>query len=184
MRVIEKEQRFTKIYNTYINEIYSYVHLRTGFERSLTEDLTQEIFIDVYKSFDKFKGLCSERTWVFKIARNKVFDYYRKQYSRSPESSLETELSIQIDDPLQDVEAIIETSGTCKDISECMNNLPQHYKIALLLKYADGKKVNEIAAILDKSNKAIENILQRAKLMFIKEYQSLQQIDGQNSQTN
>lgn len=174
MSELNKQQKFTNIYNTYIDEIYRYIYLRIGLAPGIAEDITQEVFIDVYKGFDKFKGLCSERTWVFKIAKNKLYNYYRKQYKRNVESSVETELHEQFYDPLQDVEALIEKSYDSNFVLECLNNLPQHYKIALMLKYIDGKRVSEIACILDKSNKSIDNILHRAKLMFIKEYQVAQ----------
>ena len=77
-----KEQRFISIYQTYADEVYQYVFLRTGFDVGLAEDITQDIFLDVYKGFNSFRGLCSDRTWIFKIAKNKVFDFYRQQYNQ------------------------------------------------------------------------------------------------------
>jgi RNA polymerase sigma-70 factor, ECF subfamily len=177
----DKEQRFIKTYNSYIDEIYSYVFLKTGLDKVTAEDITQEIFLDVFNGFNKFKGLCSERTWVFKIARNKVYDYYRKQYKRCMESiSIDAEKTEQFFDPDQDVEALIEKACESKAVLTCLNSLPQHYKITLLLKYVDGRSVKEIAIIFDKSNKAIDNVLQRAKLQFIKQYQTIQQRDKQS----
>lgn len=41
----------------------------------------ENIFMDVYRGISGFKGLTSERTWIFKIARNKLNDFYQKQYS-------------------------------------------------------------------------------------------------------
>jgi len=174
----DKEQRFSKTYNSYIDEIYKYVFLRTGLESGIAEDITQEIFLDVFKCFDKFKGLCSERTWVFKIARNKVYDYYRRQYKHSIGAiRMEEELMKTSCVPLQDVENLLETFYESKYVLECLNSLPQHYKITLLLKYVDEKSVNEIASILKKSTKAIDNILQRAKHLFIRQYRTLKEED-------
>lgn len=176
----DKEQRFTKTYNAFIDEIYKYVFLRTGLEPRIAEDITQDIFLEVFKGFDKFKGLCSQRTWGFRIARNKVYDYYRKQYKQGIESiSLEAESTEQFSDPLQNVDILIEKACNSKYVIDCLNMLPQHYKLTLLFKYVDGRSVNEIASILDKSGKAIDNILQRAKLMFIKEYRAIQEQEQQ-----
>ena len=77
----EREQKFISVYHSYVSEIYQYVYLRTGMNKALAEDITQDIFVDVYRGMSAFKGLSSERTWVFKIARNKLNDFYRKQYS-------------------------------------------------------------------------------------------------------
>ena len=175
-----KEQQFIKIYSTYIDEVYQYIFLRTGLEPTIAEDITQEVFLDVFKGFDKFKGLCSERTWVFKLTRNKVYDYYRKQYKQCLESiCIDDETSAQISDSKQDIESFIEKAYESKCILECLNSLPQHYKITLLLKYVDGRSVKEIAAITDKSGKSIDNVLQRAKSAFIKHSRMIQ-VEGFN----
>ena len=175
MSYSDKEQQFAKIYSSYIDEVYKYIFLRTGLDQPIAEDITQEVFLDVFKGFDKFKGLCSERTWVFKLTRNKVYDYYRKQYRQCLESScIEEEPSVQISDSKQDIEAFMERAYESKCILECLNSLPEHYKLTLLLKYVDGRSVKEIATITDRSSKSIDNILQRSKSSFIKQYRMIQ----------
>jgi len=178
MNSSDKEHAFVKIYHAYIDEVYQYVFLRTGLEPSLAEDITQEIFLDVFKGFDKFRGLCSERTWLFKITRNKVYDYYRKQYKQFLETTcIDAENSVQISDSKQDIEFLIQKSHKSKCVLECLNSLPQHYKLILLLKYVDGRSVKEIAHITDKSNKSIDSVLQRAKSAFSKHYRMIQMED-------
>ena len=49
----EKEQRFAALYAVYIDEIYRYVYLRTGLHQATAEDLTQEIFLDVFKGLER-----------------------------------------------------------------------------------------------------------------------------------
>lgn len=168
------EEQFEKIYTQYVDEIYQYIFLRTGLNAAITEDLTQDVFLDVFKGLKQFKGLCSERTWVFKITKNKVNDFYRKQYRQCLEPvHIEDELAIQISDPKQDMDAFMEKTFKSEDIIDCLNQLPEHYKFILLMKYIDGRSVREIAVITNKSAKAIENILLRAKAGFIKAYQTL-----------
>nr|WP_320024441.1 RNA polymerase sigma factor [uncultured Acetobacterium sp.] len=168
------EEQFKKIYTQYVDEIYQYIFLRTGLNSEIAEDLTQDVFMDVFKGLKQFKGLCSERTWVFKITKNKVNDFYRKHYRQCLEPiHIEDVLTAEISDPKQDLDAFMEKSFTSECIMDCLNQLPEHYKAVLLLKYIDGRSVREIASITDKSVKAIENILLRAKAGFIKAYQSV-----------
>lgn len=174
-----KEEKFISLYQAFVNEIYQYIFLRTGLDAALAEDMTQDIFLDVYKSMDEFKGLCSNRTWIFRIAKNKLFDFYRKQYRQKI-------VFIDVNDPLtenlispgQDMESIIESALESQMVCECMNRIPGHYRIALILKYVDGKSVKQIAELTDKSVKAIESMLQRAKSAFIREYQTVQKKEG------
>lgn len=170
-----KEEKFISLYHAYVNEIYQYVFLHTGLDTALAEDITQDIFLDLYKGLNGFKGLCSERTWVFKIAKNKLFDFYRKKYSQKVEFiDIDDQLSGCLSDPDQDTEQLMESALESKIVWGCLNRIPQHYRITLILKYVDGKSVKQIAEIVHKSPKAVESMLQRAKNAFIKDYQSSQ----------
>lgn len=166
-----KEEKFISLYHAFADEIYRYIFLRTGLNAALAEDVTQEIFLDVFKGLNEFKGLCSDRTWIFKIAKNKLFDFYRKQYSRKIKLvDIDNPLTVCLSDPEQDTEKLMESALESEIIYSCLNRIPSHYRITLMLKYVDGKSVKQIAELVDKSPKAVESLLQRSKNAFIKEY--------------
>lgn len=176
-----KEQKFILIYQNYVDEVYQYVFLRTGFNTPLAEDITQDIFLDVYKSLNNFRGLCSERTWIFKIAKNKIFDFYRKQYSQHPETvAIDVLITEQLSDPKQDIDEYLQTDFKSQQVRECLSQLPQQYKVLLLLKYVEEKRVKEIAQIVDKSPKSVESMLQRAKGAFLKLYAEKEEMQNGN----
>jgi len=167
----EREQKFISIYLSYIDEIYQFIYLRTGLNQALAEDITQDTFVDVYKGVLGFKGLSSERTWIFKIARNKLNDFYRKQYSsKSEHIEIDSNLLKQLEDPTQNIQDLMTESFEREKVRNCLEGLLEQYKIVLIMKYIDEKSVKEIAFIVGKSPKAIESILQRAKNSFIKSY--------------
>lgn len=61
--------------NLYYKEIYGYVFKQVS-NRELSLDLTQEIFINIMKSINSFEEKkASFKTWVYKIASNKIIDY-------------------------------------------------------------------------------------------------------------
>jgi RNA polymerase sigma-70 factor (ECF subfamily) len=174
-----KEEKFISLYRAFVDEIYRYVFLRTGLDTALAEDMTQEIFLDVFKGMNEFKGLCSERTWVFKIAKNKLFDFYRKQYSQKVELvDIDSPFIDCLIDPEQDTEKLMESALESQMVCDCLNRVLRHYRITLMLKYVDGKSVKQIAELADKSPKAIESLLQRSKNAFIKEYRLSQKKEG------
>lgn len=168
-RELEKEKRFIALYQAYVDEIYQFVYARSGYHSATAEDISQDIFLDVLKSLDQFKGLCSERTWIYRIARNKLNDYYRKQYKRTIDLC-DIEDSLEALDPLQDIDLQMEKTFESHFVRSCLDQLPIHYRITLLMKYADGRSIHQIAEIAGKSPKATESLLQRAKAAFIKEY--------------
>ncbi len=174
-----KEEKFISLYRAFVNEIYQYVFLRTGLDTALAEDITQDIFLDAFKGMGGFKGLCSNRTWIFRIARNKLYDFYRKQYRQKIELvGINDPLTEHLGDPGQDTENIIESALESQMVCDCLNSIPAHYRITLILKYVDGKSVKQIAELTDRSAKAIESMLQRAKNAFIKEYRSAKKKEG------
>ena len=105
-----KEEKFIALYRTYVNEIYRYIFLRTGLDAARAEDITQDIFLDVLIGLGRFKGLCTYRTWIFKIARNKLHDFYRKQYRQRTETvDINDALTEGLSDP-QDIEKVVESA--------------------------------------------------------------------------
>jgi RNA polymerase sigma factor (sigma-70 family) len=84
-----------KLFHTYYKDIYRYLYSFTR-DTSLSEDLTSEVFLEVVKSFSRFRGESDIKTWLFSIARHKWIDYLRKKNRR-----IETEaLSELVGEPL------------------------------------------------------------------------------------
>lgn len=64
----------------YYKDIFTYVFRQTQNEE-LSKDLTQEVFIAMLKSIDRFDdNKASFKTWLYKIASNKIIDSYRSTY--------------------------------------------------------------------------------------------------------
>lgn len=169
------EQKFIAVYETHVDEIYQFIYLRTGLRKDIAEDLTQEIFLEVYRGLADFRGLCSQRTWIFKIARNKLNDFYRKQYQQKPEFiNIDTSEAEELYDPEQDILVDMIEAFERDKVHRALELLPQQYQLALVLKYIDEISVKEIAGMIGKSPKATESILQRAKHSLIKSYRKLE----------
>lgn len=63
----------------YYDEIYVFAYKQT-FDKELAMDLTQEIFINVLRSYDRYDAnKASLRTWIYRIASNRIIDYRRSR---------------------------------------------------------------------------------------------------------
>ena len=69
-----------KIYEEYKQDVFKYLVSLTH-DASLSEDLVSETFLGALKSLHKFKGDAGIKTWLFSIARNKWYEYLRKEKS-------------------------------------------------------------------------------------------------------
>jgi RNA polymerase sigma-70 factor, ECF subfamily len=68
---------YDEIYKTYSDCILKYLSRTVGYEDA--QDLTQEVFVNVYKSYNNFENKSSIYTWIYKIATNLIIDHKRKK---------------------------------------------------------------------------------------------------------
>ena len=78
-----------ELFAVYYKDIYHYLYSLSR-DASLSEDLAQEVFMEVVKSITSFRGESNIRTWLFSIARNRWYSYLR-QKNRQVETEVLTE---------------------------------------------------------------------------------------------
>jgi RNA polymerase sigma-70 factor, ECF subfamily len=137
------ERAFSLLVRAYELPVYNYV-LRLVGDRSLAEDLTQEVFIRVYQGLPNFSLRCRFTTWMFQVTKNRVLDELRAS-ERRPRAL------VCIDDvpPLEVVDAPLEQLETIDALWRAVDNLNVDLKMALLLRDVVGMSYTEIADSLE-----------------------------------
>jgi RNA polymerase sigma-70 factor (ECF subfamily) len=148
LAVLRKAQRgdekaFTLILRTYETPVYNYV-LRLVGDRTLAEDLTQEVFLRVYQGLPKFSLRCKFTTWLFQVTKNRVLDELRAS-ERRPRNV------VALDDMphLEVLDAPIERGETISALWRAIDSLSVDLKMALLLRDVIGLSYTEIADTLE-----------------------------------
>ncbi|GEM_PF-5940730 len=72
-------QEFEKIYQEYYADIWHFLLCLTGYDTLTAEELTQETFYQAFLYFERFRGECQLRTWLFQVAKNVYRKYIRKE---------------------------------------------------------------------------------------------------------
>src|SRR5438552_13094349 len=137
------ERAFSIIVRAYQIPVYNYV-LRMVGDRSLAEDLTQEVFLRVFQGLPGFSLRSKFTTWLFQVTKNRVLDELRA-LERRPRSacSLEQMAPFEVlDQPLERIE-------TVDALWRAVENLNVDLKMALLLRDVVGLAYNEIADALE-----------------------------------
>lgn len=57
----EQDQKFISVYRAHVDEVYQFIYLRTGLNQTVAEDVTQDIFTEVYKKGFQGSGACPRR---------------------------------------------------------------------------------------------------------------------------
>jgi len=139
--------------------------VRDSFE---AENLTQETFLQVYKSLSryKFRGF---KTWISRIALNKAIDYKRSAASRLIEESCYlTEIDNLADGEMLIQDIILQAEE--KDLlAECLRKIPEHYGSILRKSFEENKSSRQIALEENISVRTVETRLYRGKKI-LREY--------------
>lgn len=143
---------FIEIVNKYKRKVISlcYAYTEDYFE---AEDLSQEVFITLYKNIVKFREECSLSTYIYKISMSKALDYKRK---RSLKGFLNGLFSTNIEQKEYDIDEK-------NHIRQCISSLPRDLKEAVVLYYYIGLNQKEISRVLNVPQKTIEGRIYRAK---------------------
>lgn len=169
-KIVERERDFSRLYSESFDYVYSFIFSRTAGDRLLTEEIVQDTFTAAWLSLERFCGTSSFQTWVCSIAKNKLRESYRKAIRRERREVLLHDETVE---PVDDycLEETILNRETGAEVLRALRKLNPSYRYALILKYVDGYSIKEIAAIMARSQKAIDGILQRAKVAFGAAYQ-------------
>lgn len=66
-----------QLFSLYKNDVYRYARFTLG-DSDAADDIVQEVFIKVLKSWDRFRGDANPKTWLWSIVKNCIVDYSRK----------------------------------------------------------------------------------------------------------
>lgn len=137
------DRAFSVLVRSYQPLVFNFV-LRNVRDRTLAEDLTQEVFLRVFQGLPQFSFRSTFRTWLFQVAKNRVLDEVRAR-GRRPQhlvALLEAESLAAADAPL-------DRSDDVAGIWQAIEELPVGLRMPLLLRDVAGLPYTEIADALD-----------------------------------
>ena len=119
----------------YLPKVYSRV--QSLVPESDADDVTQEIFLSLVRSIERFQGGSAFATWFYRIAMNRVADYYRK-ISLRQRANFSKERNPRAFDPREWIDSEL-------TLKEALVNLPDKYREILVLRFLEGLSFGDIA---------------------------------------
>lgn len=144
----------SKLIEIYYKDVYRYVFKQTA-DRELSKDLTQEIFISILNSINSYSfEKASFKTWIYKIASNKIIDFYRSKFYKYKT------IVDEIDDySLLSSENIEEEFQIREDLNEVINivnTMNANIQEIFRLKVFGDMSFKEISIILELSESTVK----------------------------
>ena len=154
------EEAFAEIVNRYKRLIYSVVYNMIG-DKEQTCDVSQEVFVRIYKALDRYNPEYKFSTWAVKIATNLCLGILRK---KKPDLV-----------PIEEVENVSNCFDTpetkyvekerSEEIKKAIAELPDKYRIPIILFHQGGLSYEEMTKVLGQPMSIVKNRLYRARLM-------------------
>lgn len=169
----EKALEFTQLYEKFRRRIYSHIYRLLGNQED-ADDVTQEVFVTAYLTWDGLYARDNLSAWLYRIATNLCIDLLRRRKRISYWAHEHADGIIEEDDSFR-----ASSSGGIPEVAErehiqrTFAHLPQGYALPLLLNAARGIPYQDIAVIVGISPSAAAIRLTRARKLFAEEYQRL-----------
>lgn len=161
------EQAFKSLVENYQNLVFN-TALGVVQNSEDAEDVAQEVFIQVYRSIDQFKGDARLSTWIYRITTTKALDHIRSR-KRKKRFAFITSL-FGPNDELVHEPVDFQHPGVALDRKEqaallfrMIDQLPENQKVAFTLHKTEELSYQEIADVMQLSVSAVESLLFRAR---------------------
>jgi RNA polymerase sigma-70 factor (ECF subfamily) len=158
---------FYRLYSIFSRPIYNFIWRLIG-STAEAEDLTQETFLKVHSELKSLRDPGQFRYWLFRVARNEVYQHLRKTKKR-------TEISFEDDDlpfvefipdqsPDLDPEGRLLSGELNEIIRKCLMDLKPKYRDVFVLAVFEKMSYEEVANIVGRSLLSVKTDIYRARL--------------------
>lgn len=123
--------------------LLGFLYRLTGGDRALAEDLTQDTFLRVLRTIRQYRASRPFKPWLYAIALNVARDHFKRADTRHTDSAT--------DDVLDDIAAPREDEldFDARQVVAAITALPEHQRVAILLRYYQDLSLAEIAEALN-----------------------------------
>ena len=148
-----------RVYNTAIGIVHS---------TEEAEDVAQEVFIQVFRSINKFKGESKLSTWIYRITTSRALDHLRSRKSKKRFGLLQR-LFGDGNEPLYELPdfhhpgVALDQKENAARLFKAIDQLPEKQKTAFTLHKIEDLSYQEIGEVMKTSVAAVESLMHRAK---------------------
>ena len=167
-KISDKEKIFNDLYKEYHEKVFctcmGFLHNKED-----AEYLVQEVFLEIHKSLDKFRGDSKVSTWLYRIAVNKSLNQIRKNKKNIFIKTFEilfdaSSNGLNKEPSNNNTSKRMEDKELSKVLNTALNSLKETQRTAFVLSKYDELSYQEISEVMNVSLSSVESLIHRAKL--------------------
>lgn len=165
-------QALEVFYRRYFTRLYRFVYYQVGGSHEDAQDVLQDALIAALKSLQSYRGDSSLYSWLCGVAWNKAADFRRREFrmAQVEQKTIQDYREARETDASPMPDNVLLRQENKERIQQTLQALPDHYRQVLVLKYAEGLPVEDIAHIMRRTFKSTESLLTRARSAFRESY--------------
>lgn len=170
-QVLEGDQSaIEKLHGRYVDRIFNYIFMQTSNYHD-SEELLQDVFYKTASGLHTFRGRSSFETWIFRITRNVIIDYYRKNKKRNNSISMNQTILDSMTGSEESAENAVLRELDMDEAMFTLEKLPDHYRMVLQLRFIEGFSIKETANIMGKTTLSVKALQHRARKALLEQIQ-------------
>jgi RNA polymerase sigma-70 factor, ECF subfamily len=159
-------ESYQKIYEVFARRVLNFIHRMVNSPEE-AEDLTQETFVAVYEKLGTLKDASKFEPWLFRIARNFVYQRYRtRSFSTVSIDALDEngQVAIELVDTRKDPEEAFQKNELEDVVANAIADLPEKYREVFVLSALQQLSYQQIAEVVERSLPSVKTDIHRARL--------------------
>ena len=153
--IVTADMTTNQVWHNYANELKQFIISKVK-NTTIADDILQDTFVKIHTKFHTLNDIKKIKPWIFSIARNEVFNYFKSQKKSEVTTYLETENEID------------QKKHTEKDcLRAIVSNLPKKYRNPIYYSDIKGVKHTEISALLNIPLPTVKSQIQRARKQIV-----------------
>ena len=169
--IVQLQQRDEAAFKKLVDEWQDMVYNTTlGIVQNAddADDITQEVFIQVYRSVSSFKGDSKFSTWLYRITVSKALDHEKKKKRQKRFGFVQRLFGGDGEEQIHAVEfdhpgVQMEKKERANELFKALKQIPDKQRIAFTLHKLQGQSYQEVAEIMNTTLYAVESLMGRAK---------------------
>lgn len=156
-----QNEAFAELFDLHASSLLGYLTRLLG-QRSLAEDVSQEVWMKIIRAAGQYKDTGHFRAWMFTIARNTAFNHLRS--AETPSVSLDSDEVKKIEDmDTKPLDELLEQKESHAKLKVAIDELPENQRVALVLYAGEDLSYEQIAQTMKTTVTAVKSLIFRAR---------------------